>query len=56
MIGLNDPDNFSGHALWVFYITKLYNSPVVSNIEAMAAAQHNSVTASTCYMQRDTVR
>lgn len=43
LIGLDNPDKFSGHALRSDFLTKLYNVPGVSNMEAMGAARHNSV-------------
>ena len=35
------------------FLSKLYNSPQVSNVEAMCAARHNSVAAGVTYIQRN---
>ena len=53
IIGLNNPESFSGHALRAYHLSKLYNSPEVSTHEAMCAARHNSVAASLTYISRD---
>ena len=53
LIGMNDPDDFSGHALRQYFVSKLYNSDEVSAVEAMSAARHRSVSASATYIERN---
>ena len=54
LLGLKDPEEFGGHGLRRFFLSKLYNNPEVSNVEAMSAARHNSVAASITYIERNT--
>ena len=53
LVGMNYPENFSGNALYRYFISKLYNSEEVSNVEAMSAACHRSDSASATYIERN---
>ena len=53
LLGVNNPDTFGGHALRAYFLSKLYNSPEVSNVEEMCAGRHNSVAAGLTYVQRN---
>lgn len=53
LIGLENPNAFSGNALWAYFLTHLYNSPDVSFVEAMGSARHNLISSSLTYIQRN---
>lgn len=52
MIGLSKAEDFGGHSLWAYLISKLSNDRGVNLTEAMAVAHHRSVSTHKSYIER----
>lgn len=53
MIGLDNADDFGGHSLRYYFITKLANHLVVSTKQVICEDRHSSVSSGLTYISRN---